>query len=343
LVRQLVGLVPAKIAILDKDENSIFELEQELRRRKTPVLIEPEIANVRDSDRLRAIANDFRPEVVFHAAAHKHVPLMEMHPCEAVLNNVGGTCNVLKMTERFGVERFVFISSDKAVNPVNVMGATKRLGEMFVQASARASKTRMACVRFGNVLGSRGSVIPLFQRQIAEGGPVTVTHPDVVRYFMTIKEAVQLILCAGTQAQDGQIFVLDMGKPRNILELAREMILLSGLEPGTDIETCITGLRPGEKLREELAAPSEQLLPTCFRKLSVIQPQRWDKRMLSDVLARLLQGAQANDRSQVCDILATMGLGPESERPFPLQPPPETVIPHLRPLDESSLFSDAVQ
>ncbi len=208
LVRQLTRLNPSEIAILDKDENSIYDLEQELKRRGTAARIRSQIADVRDAGRLRAIFKEVRPEVVFHAAAHKHVPLMEEHPCEAILNNVVGTRNVIELAEEFGVQRFVFISSDKAVKPANVMGATKRIGELMVHASAGLRRTRFACVRFGNVLGSRGSVIPLFQNQIAAGGPVTVTHPDVVRYFMTIQEAVQLILAAGTIALGGETFVL---------------------------------------------------------------------------------------------------------------------------------------
>ena len=314
LARQLVRLAPSKIAILDKDENSIYELEQELRLRKSLVSLEPKIADVRDLHRLRAIFQDFRPQLLFHAAAHKHVPLMEMHPCEAILNNVGGTQNTLDVSAEFGVERFVFISSDKAVNPANVMGATKRIGEMLVQTSRKSKGLRFACVRFGNVLGSRGSVVPLFQKQIAEGGPVTVTHPDVVRYFMTIQEAVQLILCAGTMAQGGEIFVLDMGNPRNILELAREMILLAGLEPERDIEMKIVGLRPGEKLSEELVAPSERLLETPFEKLSVIEAQPIDERALVHDIARLVQTARNNDDPAVHEILCNMGLGFRSQR-----------------------------
>jgi FlaA1/EpsC-like NDP-sugar epimerase len=308
LVRQLIRLKPASIAILDKDENSIFELEQELLHKKITVLIEPLIADVRDLGRLQSIFSTCRPQIVFHAAAHKHVPLMELHPCEAVLNNVGGTKNVLDLSAEIGVERFVFISSDKAVNPANVMGATKRIGELLVQASLNSGPSRFACVRFGNVLGSRGSVIPLFKKQIAQGGPVTVTHPDMVRYFMTIQEAVQLILCAGTLANGGETFVLDMGSPRNILELAREMILLSGLEPGRDIETVFTGLRPGEKLSEELVTPSEKLLQTRFDKLSLIEPQPCDAVVLMRDISRLVQSAKDNDREELYEILTNMGL-----------------------------------
>jgi FlaA1/EpsC-like NDP-sugar epimerase len=318
LVRQLIRLNPSKIAILDKDENSVYELEQELHRLNLSFSIEPQIADVRDADRMRALFSEFRPQAIFHAAAHKHVPLMEIHPCEAVLNNVGGLRNILDMSAEFRVERFVFISSDKAVNPYNVMGATKRIGEMMVQSQLRPGSMHFACVRFGNVLGSRGSVIPLFKKQIAEGGPVTVTHPDVVRYFMTIPEAVQLILCAGTLAKRGEIFVLDMGNPRNILELAREMILLSGLEPEKDIFTKITGLRPGEKMHEELVAPSESLSETTLEKLSFIAPQLFDSTSLHLNVNYLLQAARNNDRRRLLELLHIMGLGFQGAYPLAL-------------------------
>jgi FlaA1/EpsC-like NDP-sugar epimerase len=233
---------------------------------------------------------------------------MELHPCEAVLNNVGGTKNVLDVSREVGVERFVFISSDKAVNPANIMGATKRVGELLVQAFMHDNRVKLACVRFGNVLGSRGSVIPLFKKQIAEGGPVTVTHPNMLRYFMTVQEAVQLVLCAGTLAKGGEIFVLDMGNPRNILELAREMILLAGLEPGRDIETVITGLRPGEKLVEELVAPSEHLVQTRFEKLSHIKSQPCDSVALLRNISRLVHSARNNDDRGIYDTLFNMGM-----------------------------------
>jgi lipopolysaccharide/colanic/teichoic acid biosynthesis glycosyltransferase/nucleoside-diphosphate-sugar epimerase len=309
LVRQLICLGPSRIAYLDKDENSIYELEQELDLRKFPVATEPEIADIRDVGRLRAIFSEVRPQVIFHAAAHKHVPLMEKHPCEAVLNNVGGTQKMLAVAAEFEVEQFVFISSDKAVNPGSVMGATKRIGELLLQTSGKGHGIRSTCVRFGNVLGSRGSVLPLFRKQIARGGPVTVTHPRAERYFMTIEEAVELILCAGTLAQNGEIFVLDMGRPRNILELAEGMISLSGLEPGKDIETTFTGLRPGEKLSEELTASSETLLRTQFEKLRMIEPQPIDRAAFEENLARLMNAAARNDRDQIYEILSGMGLG----------------------------------
>jgi FlaA1/EpsC-like NDP-sugar epimerase len=309
LVRQLVRLKPSGVAFLDKDENTIYELEQEICSMKLGGLVEPVVADVRDSNRLCAVFSEFRPQVVFHAAAHKHVPLMEKHPCEAVLNNVGGTQNVLDACVESGVSRFVFISSDKAVNPANVMGATKRLGEMLVQSEARKKSIAAGCVRFGNVLGSRGSVVPLFSRQIANGGPLTVTHPEIVRYFMTVQEAVQLILCAGTLAERGEIFVLDMGSPRKILDLAREMIWLSGFEPEKDIETQIAGLRPGEKLSEELVASNERLLPTGFEKISQIAPQLTNEKSLSCDIASLLRIARSNNHRQVVEFLSGIDLG----------------------------------
>ena len=341
LVRQLVRLKPSTVAFLDKDENVTYELEQELSLMNLGGLVEPIVADVRDSNRLRAVFSDFCPQVVFHAAAHKHVPLMEAHPCEAVLNNVGGTQNVLDACAESGVSRFVFISSDKAVNPANVMGATKRLGEMLVQSAARKKSIPAACVRFGNVLGSRGSVVPLFSRQIASGGPVTVTHPDMVRFFMTVQEAMQLILCAGTLAHGGEIFVLDMGSPRKILDLAREMIWLSGFEPEKDIETRIAGLRRGEKLFEELVASNETLLPTQFEKISRIAPQSGNDALLARDIASLLRIARSNDQPQVFEFLSDMDLGfrsavsvmqdstsrPGPARQHPPGNPPGNVIP----------------
>jgi len=309
LVRQLVRLDPAHITLLDKEENSVYELQQELVLRRMENTTEAQIADVRNHGRLRVIWEETRPHIVFHAAAHKHVPLMEKEPCEAILNNVVGTRNVLKVAKEFGTERFVFISTDKAVNPANVMGATKRIGELLVQLAVNGFGPRSACVRFGNVLGSRGSVIPLFQKQIAAGGPVTVTHPDMERYFMTIPEAVQLILCAGTLADHGEIFVLEMGTPRKILELAREMIVLSGLEPEKDIHTKITGLRPGEKLYEELAHLTEKLSRTRFEKLYCIDPQELRNADFLTEVERLVQMAESNDRQEVRAILSRMDLG----------------------------------
>jgi FlaA1/EpsC-like NDP-sugar epimerase len=309
LVRQLLLVNPSSIAILDKDENSTYELQQELAFRFPEARIEPQIADVRHAERLHAVFQEFKPQIVFHAAAHKHVPLMERHPCEAVLNNVYGTQTLLEACCQHEVERFVFISTDKAVNPSSVMGASKGVGEMLVQAYANHGLLPAACVRFGNVMGSRGSVIPLFQKQIAGGGPITVTHPDVVRFFMTIPEAVQLVICAGSLGRQGEIFVMDMGNPRSVLDLAKELLALSGLEPEKDIRIEITGLRPGEKLEEELVRPDERVAPTRFEKLSMITPQLLDVNEVTARVIKLVQAARENSREAVYEALASMGIG----------------------------------
>jgi FlaA1/EpsC-like NDP-sugar epimerase len=321
LARQLMLFQPHSIAILDKDENSIYELEQELRFKSPKTRIEPVIADVRNRDRLFAILKEFKPAVVFHAAAHKHVPLMEKHPCEAVLNNICGTQNLLEVCQQHGVGRFVFISSDKAVNPTNVMGATKKAGERLVQSYTNGGPMRLACVRFGNVMGSRGSVVPLFQKQIAEGGPLTITHPNIVRFFMTIPEAVQLVLCAGSLASQGEIFVLNMGSPRKILDLAHQMLGLCGLEPGKDIEIAITGLRPGEKMHEELVGHDEQISPTRFGKISKIVCGSSDNHESFFAGFRsLVEASQRSDPNAVYEILSTMGLGFTPSLPFRDEP-----------------------
>lgn len=309
LSRQLMLLNPASLAILDKDENSIYELERELQMRDPQMRVEPFIADMKLPERIAAVFQEFRPEVVLHAAAHKHVPLMEKNVCEAVLNNVMGLQNVLEASRRAGIERFVFISSDKAVNPSNVMGATKRVGEKLVSMYASADSMKAASVRFGNVMGSRGSVIPLFKKQIEDGGPVTVTHPDIVRYFMTIPEAVQLVLRAGSLARSNEVFVLDMGNPLRVLDLARQMIELAGLEPDKDIPIAITGLRPGEKLAEELAAPGESLRETRFDKISEIPPKSFDERAFQRDLALLISAARSGNSAAVIAQLVYMGLG----------------------------------
>lgn len=315
LVRQLLPLHPDSVALLDKDENSLYELEQELIFRFPDARIAPQITDIRNARRLSALMAEFKPQVVFHAAAHKHVPLMEKNPCEAVLNNVMGTKILLETCRQQSVERVVFISTDKAVNPTSVMGATKRLGEILVDSYARTYALRCSSVRFGNVMGSRGSVIPLFHKQIRAGGPVTVTHSDVVRYFMTIPEAVQLILCAGTLGGGGEIFVLDMGDPRRILDLANEMIRLTGLEPHKDIEIVITGLRPGEKLMEELTGNGEKLCPTQFEKLMKVNPDSHNCQHNEESIAPLIQAAQNNDSTSILGLLGQMGLGFTPHRP----------------------------
>lgn len=257
LCRQIAHFSPKKLIVLEIYENNAYDLQNELLRKFPKLDMEVIIGSVRDKARIEHIFSTFRPDVVFHAAAHKHVPLMELSPGEAVKNNVFGTLNVAQACDKYGVGHMVLISTDKAVNPTNIMGATKRICELIIQYYSRRSKTDFAAVRFGNVLGSSGSVIPLFKRQIAEGGPVTVTHPDIVRYFMTIPEASRLVIQAGGMAKGGEIFVLDMGQPVKIVDLARNLIRLSGLEPDVDIKIKYTGLRPGEKLYEELLLDSE--------------------------------------------------------------------------------------
>lgn len=308
LCRQLLLLKPAQLVLLDKDENSIYELEHELRFRNSRANIESLIADIKIRERMAYLFHAFRPQVVLHAAAHKHVPLMEKHPCEAVLNNVMGMRNVLEACRAAGVERFVFISSDKAVNPTNVMGATKRIGEKLLPIYAGAGM-RSAAVRFGNVMGSRGSVIPLFQRQIEQGGPVTVTHPDIVRFFMTIPEAVQLVLCAGSLASRFETFVLDMGSPRRVLDMARQMIELAGLQPDRDIAIEITGLRPGEKMEEELACAGEALQTTRFEKIFEIPNTGVEDVSFRRNLDALILAAHKGDPQVLRETLMTMRLG----------------------------------
>ena len=308
LCRQLLLLKPAQLALLDKDENAIYELEHELRFLEPRASIEPLVADIKIRERMERLFEEFRPQVVLHAAAHKHVPLMERHPCEAVLNNVLGMRNILETCRAAGVERFVFISSDKAVNPASVMGATKRIGEKLLSVYTGGAM-KSASVRFGNVMGSRGSVIPRFQRQIELGGPVTVTHPDVVRFFMTIPEAVQLVLCAGSLASRSETFVLDMGNPRRVLDLAREMIELAGFQPDRDIAIEITGLRPGEKMEEELACAGESLHLTRFEKIFQISDTSVEEVSFRGSLDSLIAAARSGDRQMLIEILVAMGLG----------------------------------
>jgi FlaA1/EpsC-like NDP-sugar epimerase len=267
LCRQLARLEPAQVLLLGHGENSIFDVLAELTERFPNVMTVPIIADVRDRKRLRQVFDQYRPYAVFHAAAHKHVPLMEGNVAEAVSNNVLGTKNVAELSAEYGVEHLVMISTDKAVRPTNIMGATKRVAEQIVQEIAEAHERKFVAVRFGNVLGSRGSVVPTFLRQIQTGGPVTVTHPEMRRYFMTIPEAVQLVLQAGAIGRGGEVFVLDMGEPIKVLDLATDLIRLSGLEVGTDIEIRFSGTRPGEKLYEELFFDSESAVPTDHPKV----------------------------------------------------------------------------
>jgi FlaA1/EpsC-like NDP-sugar epimerase len=338
LILRLLRFAPARIAALDKDENGICELEQELQLWRAPIPLESHVADLRDSCRLESICQDFAPQIIFHAAAYKHVPLMELHPSEAILGNVMGTKNLLDVIAGFGAERFVFVSTQDALNPVNVMGATKRIGEMLVQAAAQSGRVQGASVRFGNVLGSRGSVVPLFHRQIAAGGPVTLTHSDVVRYFITMGQAVQFILAAGCEAHKGEVFVVHVDRLRNIEDLAREMILLAGLEPGRDIEIRIVGLRPGERFAEEGVPRSNRVANTRFEGLYVMEPSKVNDRTLTRNISHLIQAARSADPRGINSILGTMGLGyknifqhPPLESRSPSPPEPVDVLEPAQP------------
>ncbi len=289
LCRQIATYRPSQLIIVDIYENNAYEIQQELIRKYPDLNLVVLIASVRNTNRMDYIFKTYRPEIVYHAAAHKHVPLMEVSPNEAVKNNVFGTLKTVRAADKYGVRRFVLISTDKAVNPTNIMGATKRMCEMIVQSYNKKSKTEFVAVRFGNVLGSNGSVIPLFKKQIAEGGPVTVTHPDIIRYFMTIPEAVSLVLQAGANAKGGEIFVLDMGAPVKILDLATNLIRLSGYVPGEDIEIKFTGLRPGEKLYEELLMKEEGLQDTENKLIHIGKPIQMDEEKFLDDLDELYQ------------------------------------------------------
>lgn len=246
LCRQIAAYGPKELIIFDIYENSAYDIQNELKRTYSNLNLKVLIGSIRDKDRLEEILKEEKPDVIFHAAAHKHVPLMEDSPKEAIKNNIFGTLNLAQLSDKYGVEKFVMISTDKAVNPTNIMGATKRVCEMIIQSLNANSSTEYVAVRFGNVLGSNGSVIPLFKKQIEEGGPVTVTHEDIIRYFMTIPEAVQLVIQAGAMANGGEIFILDMGEPVKIMDLAKDLIRLSGFEPDVDIPIKVTGLRPGK-------------------------------------------------------------------------------------------------
>lgn len=287
ICRQVMKYDPENLVIVDIYENNLYDIEQELKMNYPDKNITAIVASVRDKKRLNEIFEEYKPYLVFHAAAHKHVPLMETSPLEAIKNNVFGTYNVVNCADEYNVKRFILISTDKAVNPTNIMGATKRLCEMIVQAKNKVSKTEYAAVRFGNVLGSNGSVVPLFKKQIASGGPVTVTHKDITRFFMTIPEAVSLVLQAMSYAKGGEIFVLDMGEPVKIYDMAVNLIKLSGLEPNVDVEIKFTGLRPGEKLYEEILMDEEGLQATKHDKIHIAEPMSINMDMIKEKLDKL--------------------------------------------------------
>lgn len=300
LCKQVMQCSPKRLIVVDIYENSVYDLQQGLMfdyGRDIPLSIE--IASVRDVDKLDSLFQKYRPQVVFHAAAHKHVPLMELCPEEAVKNNIFGTYHMVQMADRYHAEKFVLISTDKAVNPTNVMGATKRFCEMILQSMKGVSQTQFVAVRFGNVLGSNGSVIPLFKRQIEHGGPVTVTHKDIIRYFMTIPEAVQLVLQAATMAEQSEVFVLDMGEPVKIIELAENMIRLSGHQPYKDIDIVETGLRSGEKLYEELLIAGEDLISTPHQKIFIERQHRISQREIQQKLKCISEALGSESESRL--------------------------------------------
>ena len=303
LCRQIASAKPEQLIIFDIYENSAYDIQMELKRNYPELNLQVLIGSVRNTNRVDYVVGKYKPDLIFHAAAHKHVPLMEDSPNEAIKNNVFGTYKLAKAAAKYGVRRFVLISTDKAVNPTNIMGASKRLCEMVVQMMNRESKTEFVAVRFGNVLGSNGSVIPLFKKQIEEGGPVTVTHPDIIRYFMTIPEAVSLVLQAGYYARGGEIFVLDMGEPVKIDTMARNMIRLSGFEPDVDIKVVYTGLRPGEKLYEELLMKEEGMQDTANKLIHIGKPIEMDDEEFRQQLERLDKACKA-EVSNIKDIVA---------------------------------------
>ena len=299
LCRQIVRFNPKELIIFDIYENNAYDLQNELLRKYENLNLKTLIGSVRDRKRLNSIFKEYRPQVVFHAAAHKHVPLMEDSPGEAIKNNILGTLNTAELASEYGVERFVLISTDKAVNPTNVMGATKRMCEMVIQSIDKESDTEFVAVRFGNVLGSNGSVVPLFKKQIAEGGPVTLTHKDITRYFMTIPEASQLVLQAGAYAKGGEIFVLDMGQPVKIYDLAENLIRLSGYIPNEEIEIKVTGLRPGEKLYEELLMDEEGLSETPHKKIFIGRPGEFKLERVKNNINELLDVVKLGNKEKL--------------------------------------------
>lgn len=308
LCRQIAQHAPRRLVIFDIYENSVYEIQQELKQKYPKLDMVVLIGSVRNTARVNEIFKRYRPDIVYHAAAHKHVPLMEDSPNEAVKNNVFGTYKVATAADRYGTKRFVLISTDKAVNPTNIMGASKRICEMIIQNLNRSSKTEYVAVRFGNVLGSNGSVIPLFKKQIEQGGPVTVTSPDIIRYFMTIPEAVSLVLQAGAYAKGGEIFVLDMGEPMKIVDLAKNLIKLSGYRVGEDIKIEFIGLRPGEKMYEELLMNEEGLQETANKMIYIGRPIEYDADVFEKQLERLRQASldeESDIRRLVREIVPT--------------------------------------
>lgn len=329
ICRQVARFRPAKLVLLEAGETPLYEIEKELCIAFPDLRIVPVIADVRNRDRIEAVFDEFGPDVVFHAAAYKHVPMMEYNPCEAITNNCGGTRVLADAAHQFGVKNFVMISTDKAVNPTNVMGASKRTAEIYVQTLAATSRTCFTTVRFGNVLGSNGSVIPLFKEQIRNGGPITVTDKRIIRYFMTIPEASQLVLQAGCLGAGGDIFVLDMGEPVRIVDLAEELIRLSGLTPYEDIDIVFTGLRPGEKLFEELLIDGEGIKPTKHDSIRVLAPVELDRQQVVVIMDKLLKAAVEHDIPSLINLLKEMV--PEFRPSYSFTGDPPFPLKRMRP------------
>jgi FlaA1/EpsC-like NDP-sugar epimerase len=327
LCRQIMRFSPKELIILDIYENNAYDIQNELSYKYPDISLKVFIASVRDRKRIDHLVCALKPDVIFHAAAHKHVPLMEFCPSEAIKNNVFGTLNLAEAAERYGVRRFVMISTDKAVNPTNIMGATKRMCEMIIQGMDKVSTTEFVAVRFGNVLGSNGSVIPLFKKQISHGGPVTLTHKEITRFFMTIQEAAQLVIQAGAYAEGGEVFVLDMGKPVRIYDLACDLIKLSGFEPNKDIMIEITGLRPGEKLYEELMMDEEGLHQTRHEKIFVGNPMGTDIMTFKEKLHELRFLLDNEDKEEIGKKIAE--IVPTYKRPEVQSAPTQAAVPRV--------------
>lgn len=335
ICRQVMEYGCKKLIIFDFSENGLFDIDNEISARFGKGRHETVLGSIREPNRLDEVFEEYKPDVVFHAAAHKHVPMMEINPMEAIKNNVFGTLNVAKAADKHKVKKFILISTDKAVNPPNIMGATKRIAELCIQMVGAVSKTEFAAVRFGNVLGSTGSVVPFFKKQIANGGPVTVTHPEIKRYFMTIPEAVQLVLQAGAMARGGEIFVLDMGEPVKIVDLARTLIQLSGLEPDKDIKIEFTGLRPGEKLFEEINLSEEEVSKTENNKIFVLNQGKQNYIKITHQIETLRRHLKSSNIQAVFktvhDMVPTYQFLPEQDENKPETPKPENVPTILAP------------
>jgi FlaA1/EpsC-like NDP-sugar epimerase len=317
MARQICNFGPENLLLLEQAENPLFHIDRELRSSYPDVKLKTIICDITDTYRVNQIFESCKPQIVIHAAAHKHVPLMEVNPGESIKNNIGGTMNIANAANKFGTSHFVMISTDKAVNPTSLMGSSKRIAEMYIQDLNRTSETHFVTVRFGNVLGSNGSVVPIFKNQIAKGGPVTITHPEMKRYFMTIPEASQLVLQAASMGNGGEIFVLDMGEPVKIVDLAKELITLSGFRPGEDIEIKFTGLRPGEKLFEELSIKGEDMQPTRHPKIGIWAGITMDRQKLRGGITQLIEVAVTQDRQKIISSLKKLVpefIGKEKEK-----------------------------